>query len=335
MDRSNDDTFDIEKVKEHLRTIPFLADQLGLLYRLKTEFNQQTGGHPSNPDHISFSNQIDLEIDFRVFESRLKERLFLKRKNSLYTSRLRVLGEVKPLALAFRALRQHRGDNGKNYLLISDYQLVDFLANVLEYADGRRVRWEHLSYLILTPSTKKNIPPDTISDHGTLEALNPQAFYQYDLSQVKYTLREIHRMEEKWLFLRRVKTNFLQHQPTLSASGSFLQQLELELIQLQQGWNVHRKEEDDTIIRIKVNGRINILMTFFYELLVELPQKYGIYSLDNSKAEIIRFIMHYFEKKNGKPFSTSFMRTTLTPSKEDKRSTSNKRVEIMSFWKKR
>jgi hypothetical protein len=143
------------------------------------------------------------------------------------------------------------------------------------------------------------------------------------------------RYEERILFLHRVHTNHLQHRNPKKYSNSFTTQIELELQQQRRDFDFERMGKNVPVSpenRIQINGRVNVLMTFFYELLVEFPEKYDVECFNNSKGEVIAFVQKYFVRKNGKPFSAHSLRSTLTPSKYEKRCSNDKQVKIKSFW---
>ncbi len=333
--------FNIEKTKHLLEAIPDIKDQIRYLYRQRTDYQQQKN-KATNPDSIPFDEQVDLEINFRNLLSKYQEHKSYnpasagRRQKGNYKHRLRVVGELKPMALAFRALMQHKGDDGRNYLLVTYPQMIHFLSRTLEFSNGRIVDRKILFNAIVPRSKKRKKQYEDFLQFNEFTSIDRQHYYQYNIDHVKKILSTILHYEERILFIHRVHTNFLQHRNPNLSSNTFSTQIELELQQQRRDFDFERQGKQMPVSqenRIRINGRVNVLMTFFYQLLVEFPDKYDLRCLDNSKREIIDFVLKYFERKNGKRFSPTFLRNTLTPSKVDKRCSVDKQVKIKMFWK--
>lgn len=334
MDNHPEHLFDIEKIKYYLYALPEVNHQIRFLYRVRTNYQQHRD--TSLPDDaIPLDEQIDLEINYLGLVANYREQRVHHKKRGLYSDRLRVIGKLKPLALAFRALMRHDGDNGSNYLSTSYIQLAHFLSKVLEDANGQPVNRKTLYDLIIPRSKNKKEESENMKRFDEFNFIDREDYYKYDIEHVKKIIKTMIRYEERILFLHRVLTNHLQHRNPKNYSDGFTNQLELELQQQRRDFDFERLGKKVPVShenRIQINGRVNVLMTFFYELLVEFPEKYDVECFNNSKGEVIAFVQKYFVRKNGKSFSAHSLRSTLTPSKYEKRCSNDKQVKIKSFW---
>jgi hypothetical protein len=76
--------------------------------------------------------------------------------------------------------------------------------------------------------------------------------------------------------------------------------------------------------KIRINGKINILVDIFYRLLYEFKPEGKPY-IDATPSEVAHFICNNFVDRNGKNLSISTIKTMLTPNKADKRPSCDKR----------
>ncbi len=249
--------------------------------------------------------------------------------------RLRVTDNVKPLALSFLALLKHRGDHQDNYLSITPFQLVDWLSRVLQYENGMLVQKRTLNNWLFSHSKSQTTTYPKDQFFTNFSTIERKRFYQFDPQLINQTLPSIIHIEDKLYFLFLIQINFIQQCCSINRKEGFPNQLNTIFQQQYRNFKALQKDQFLPITptnRIKINGRVNVLMTFFYELLVEFPEQHGINCLYNTKVEIIRFVTSYFERQDGISFSESFLRNTLTPSKINKRCSPEKRVRIKSFW---
>ena len=87
--------------------------------------------------------------------------------------------------------------------------------------------------------------------------------------------------------------------------------------------------------KLKFNGNINQLVDVFYQLSRELfvPNIHHNY-IDGNVNDLVKMIHNTFVDKDGNDLSMETIKTLLTPSKEDKRPSLNKRIDVEAILDK-
>ncbi len=333
MNSFNNNLFDIEKIKKHLDSILNVIEQTRYLHRVKINFLQRKEKWVKK-DCVPLDEQIDVELKYRFFESNFKLRPAYIKCKSRFAIKLTVVENLRPLALSFLALARHKGDNGLPYLSISDAQLIYFLSNVLQDENGWLIPRNTIADMLLPNISSQDRTIHSINHLEDVSAIDSKLFYRFDIEVVKDVIQTLVHYDDRVLFLYRVHANYKQHRNPIDHHNMFSSQIELEL-QKQRDLNFLKEDQFTPFSaenRIAINGRVNVLMTFFYELLVEFPERYDLKCLKNSKREVIKFVLQYFKRKNGNTISSHFLRNTLTPSRFDKRCSIDKQVDIKSIW---
>ncbi len=259
--------FDIEKIKHYLYALPEVTYQIRFLYRVRTNFQQHRDDYFVN-DAIPLDQQIDLEINYLSLVTKYREHKAHSKKRGMYSDRLMVVGKLEPVALAFRALMRHKGDNETNYLSTTYIQLAHFLSKVLEDAGGQPVSRRMLYDLIVPKSKNRKEESQHFKQFDEFSFVDREDYYKYDIEVAKKVLKTMIRYQERILFLHRVHTNYLQHRNPKDYSNSFTTQVELELQQQRRDFDYERigkKVPVSQESQIQINGRANVLMTFFYK----------------------------------------------------------------------
>ena len=332
-----DSKYDIEVIKQYLAIYPSIPDKIKYLNRVKTDFLQEIS-IKKNPWKTSFDQQVELEIQYLNLANQYRSQNNFSIKQKKYVDRLMVIGNLTSLAQSFRALLEQTGDKGKKYLDISHQQWLYFLYGILQDEHGQPVDTKILFKSIIPRIKNRQQQWQAFQQYCNQPFKIKVDCYQYDIQYIKTELEKIPLYEDRLLLLHRVYTNFLQHQRPNAKDDYFTTQINLELN--------HQRVEFDLLLKnkryktkpvsidnkIRVNGRVNVMMTFFYELLVEFERQ-EIRCFKTSKQKVINIVHKYFIKSTGEAFGKSNLRNTLTPEKWDKRCKSPNRVKIKKYWK--
>ncbi len=327
--------YDIEKTKKYLEGVWDLSDQGKILRRLKIDYQQTKDNfHPA--EHLPFDEQVKLEMDHLKLLIRYDRQPVFDNAKGRYIQRLTIVGDLKMLAVAFRKLLEHKGDNNRPYLLIRPDDFILFLISVLQTQEGKPIDREILIQNIF-PSQKNS--KKTASKYLQTEFLNSipkERYYTSNIDEVKYSLKSLSDYTSRLIYLSRVLTNFLQRQTPGLDDNSFVRKIKLEVKHQETELQLEKsglKGTDNRICKIEINGRINVLMTFFYDLIETLPKKHQVVLIRNSKRDIIYFVEKYFVQSGGKKISRHSLRSMLTPSKWDKRCSADKRINFIDCLK--
>ncbi len=327
--------FDIEKTKKYLAGIKGIAKKKQKLRRLRIDYLQYKHKYASL-DSVPFDEQIDMELNYLNIVEEFSKLEDFDAGRGQAIKKLTIQVPAVLVAMAFAALLQHRHQKSLKYLSVTPFQMAVFLANSLQYDNGKPLERKVLFQVIMSESKNTKRLYKRFKKSLVTSLIPSDVGYDFNFDNIKKTLESIASYGGRMIFLHRVLTNYLQHKVKAYVDTQFLNQIHLELayeMAEYQNYNAPDFKEITPINRIIINGPVNVLMTFFYELLVEIPGATGLTIFSNTKRDIIYFVMRYFKQRNGKNLSRESLRTMLTPSKADKRCTVDKRVEIRAFIK--
>ncbi len=322
--------YDIEKTKKYLEGVWDLSEQRNILHRLKTDYQQFE--HKFRPTvHLSFDEQVELELDYLKLLVQYGRQPVFDKAVGQYIQKLTVVGDLKMLAAAFRKLLEHKGDGGESYLLIQPKDFILFLIRVLQTPEGKPIDRDILIQQIFPGEGDTNSSIYKYLQTEFLNSIPKESYYTSNIDEVKQSLLRLSDYKSRVIFMYRVLTNFLQLQSPDGAEHPFVRQMNLEIMHQQTVREFQKSEMEDSkklLNKIEINGRVNVLMTFFYDLLHTFPNKHQVVLIGNSKVDLIHFIEKNFVSRRGKDLSLHSLRSMLSPSKYDKRCSFEKQIKI-------
>lgn len=325
--------YDIEKTKKYLEGIWNLSDQGRILRRLRTDYRQAKDNSHSTA-YLPFDEQIELEMNHLDLLIAFDHQPVFDKAVGKHIQKLTIVGDLKTLALVFRKLLEHEGDNCKPYLLIKADDFILFLIRVLQTPEGKPIDRGVLMKNILPEHNRSRRSASKYLQTEFLNSIPKERYQTSDIDEVKQSLKSLPSYTSKLIFLSRVLTNFLQQQLSGVDGDSFVRKMELEIKHQEEEIkfeNDELKGTENRINQIEINGRVNVLVTFFYDLINTLPQKHQVVLIGNSKRDIIFFVEKYFVQRGGKSISIHSLRTMLTPSKWDKRCSPDKQINLTDY----
>ena len=160
----------------------------------------------------------------------------------------------------------------------------------------------------------------------------------YRFDSLKLQIDKLETYHAKKAFLLRMKTDYLQNQFKYDREDEvdFDVQIDLELTYLKAVQKMHREKDFSLVAKPMVviwELPQNILIDFFYQCLnKELPS--GRKGISNSKKFIEQFLSSHFSSPNGKLFSATSIRTIMTPSRFEKRPSTEDRIDLEEIIEK-
>ena len=155
--------------------------------------------------------------------------------------------------------------------------------------------------------------------------------YRFEL--VKIDLSKMKTIQEKKVYLLRMKTDYLQNIFNYDKEDGveFDVQIDLELTFLKELEQL--KVTPQTLSNIVWNGQVNQLVDMFFQCL-QLKLENGIPLMETSNEQLVHTIQSTFCKKDGTRFSASTIRTILKPTRYDKRPKGHKKIDVEKILKK-
>ena len=155
----------------------------------------------------------------------------------------------------------------------------------------------------------------------------------YRIELVKEALTKFKTKQEKWNYLLRIKTDYLQNKYSYDQEDAvdFDVQIDLELYYLKE--MVVEEEENSSQFNIIWNAQINQLVDVFYQFL-QMKLGNGDPFMETSNEQLITVITNTFCKKDRSRFSAATIRTILKPTRYDKRPKGHKKIDIEMILKK-
>ena len=155
--------------------------------------------------------------------------------------------------------------------------------------------------------------------------------YRFDL--IKIELAKKKSIQEKKIYLLRMKTDYLQNEYSYNKEDGIglITQIELELDFLKQLEEL--KSDSSFQSNIIWNGQVNQLVDMFFQCL-QLKLENGLPLMETSNEQLVQTIQNTFYKKDGTRFSASTIRTILKPTRYDKRPKGHKKIDVKKILKK-
>ena len=197
--------FDIEKVKQYLPYLKRGIERVEYLTRMEmTYLHYQDQYAPI--DGVPFNKQIRLELKYQDYEETFfqEQQEIAKKEND--TLKFRINGSIKLLALAFKSMIYHPGDGGQPFLIITPEEAIDFLSDYTEKTNKEEIDTSILYQIFLNRTSSYTTPRKKPLSH-----ISQEQYYVFDIYQIVKILATIRSTAYRILFLKRIRTNFLQY----------------------------------------------------------------------------------------------------------------------------
>lgn len=168
------------------------------------------------------------------------------------------------------------------------------------------------------------------SFNQTVEKLKQMEDY---CEQILFLTQEKHEYEQADLeFINQKLENFATQCQKKIDHLQHMRKLKNELMQSELK-AAHQKADFN---KLQFNGNINQLVDVFYQMYRELfvPNIHRNY-IDGHLNDLVKIIHYSFTDKEGKDLSMETIKTLLSPSKDDKRPSINKRIDVESILDKK
>lgn len=162
---------------------------------------------------------------------------------------------------------------------------------------------------------------------------------RFNFQKVKNKLKTYSTTEEQLSYLYETQAEYLQNRPRLvdPSEISFDEKVQIEIkkimkleklkVKVGSKSNLKTNSVELKSTKIKINGRLNILLDSFYQMYYEKKTDNGPY-LDVSVSVLVKFLANNFVDKDGHSLSENTIRTVLNPNKPEKRPKASDRVQL-------
>ena len=212
----------------------------------------------------------------------------------------------------------------------------------IEYFETKKLQHRHTKFISQIDIKResliatKNTPAQQKSINKDVACIAGEKVFNF--TEVQAKLNTFNSFIEKKKYLKKVLHEYKQSDPDIvyTKVKPFDKQVEAELKYNEELEEMESKSNSNqtngTTIgnlknKIQFNGNINQLGDIFYQLHRELFISGKPY-IDGSINDLVAVIVNSFVDKDGKELSPETIKTTLTPSKTDKRPKPHKRIDI-------
>lgn len=318
--------FDIEKVKRYQRYLKPGIDRVEYLTRMEMNYLHHQHQY-ARIDRVPFNEQVRLELKHQDYEECFFQEQQEIARNEKTTLKFQINGSIKLLAIAFKSMIDHSGVNGQPFLMMTPEEAIDFLSDYTVKLNKDAIDKSILYRVFLNRNTVSFTTPRK----NPLSHISQGQYYDFDINQIVKILSTIRSTDYRMLFLKRVRTNFLQHRLTKKTDFSFEKRINGEIAYQKRMDRLREKKykvRSDGILQFHINGQLNVFMDVFYELKTEIGEDKKQSYLTNNKKELSRLLSIYFYDKNGMMLNPSSLYSYFKPSHVLKRCPPKKKIQF-------